>query len=72
MDPYAAQITESEPGVLHAAVPTRNTPYLANGYTTPYWNEAVLYEIHIPTFTTDATNPRDQAGMLELALSRDG
>lgn len=58
MDPYASSISQTS-GFMHAVVTPRDTAYVG-GYTTPKWNEAVIYELHIPTFTSvDAAHEGD-------------
>jgi 1,4-alpha-glucan branching enzyme len=66
MDPYAYQIGRSSVG-LNAVVATYDTAYVGAGFSTPKWNEAVLYELHIPTFSTAAGG---SAGTLDTALTR--
>ena len=70
MDPYASSIAQDQSGNMHAVVSARETKY-QGGYSTPGWNEAVLYELHIPTFTTDASNTFDPpAGTFDSALTK--
>ena len=65
MDPYASSISQKS-GNMHAVVSPRDTAYVG-GYTTPNWNEAVIYELHIPTFTNvDATTE----GNFDTALTK--
>ncbi len=71
MDPYAGQVIQNN-GSLNAVVASRDTPYVTGGYATPRWNEAVLYELHIPTFTTDPANGPSNAGTLDSALKKLG
>lgn len=72
MDPYAYSIARDADENLHAVVTAQETKY-QGGYSTPSWNEAVIYELHIPTFTTDPKNPYDApAGTLVSALDRLG
>ena len=49
MDPYVTRIVHSG-GNLNGVVDTPLTAYSTPGYTTPTWNELVIYEIHIRTF----------------------
>jgi len=57
MDPYARSIKPDANGVLNSIVASTDTPYEGGTYTTPLWNEAVLYELHIPTFNATAGSP---------------
>jgi 1,4-alpha-glucan branching enzyme len=66
VDPYATSITRSSLG-MNALVSSCNTLHLPIGYTTPNWNEAVIYELHVPTFST---GPGGTPGTLETALSK--
>jgi 1,4-alpha-glucan branching enzyme len=50
MDPYASSITKDAGGNMNAVVASRNTAFDSGSYSTPAWNEAVIYELHIPTF----------------------
>lgn len=49
MDPYVTRIVHSG-GNLNGVVNTPLTAYSTPGYTTPPWNELVIYEMHIRTF----------------------
>jgi 1,4-alpha-glucan branching enzyme len=53
MDPYATGIQQSS-GNMNALVTSQNTAYVTGSYQTPLWNQAVIYELHIPTFSTQA------------------
>jgi len=66
MDPYATSIQQSN-GNMNALVAPQNTPYISGNYTTPPWNQAVVYELHIPTFSTQADG---SAGTFESALAK--
>jgi 1,4-alpha-glucan branching enzyme len=66
VDPYATSIAQDASGNMHAVVTARDTKY-QGGYSTPGWNEAVIYELHIPTFSTvGATGP----GNFDTALTK--
>ena len=52
--------------ILNAIVASRDTPYEGGTYTTPLWNEAVSYELHIPTFNGTAGSP----GTFDTAMMR--
>jgi 1,4-alpha-glucan branching enzyme len=66
VDPYASSIQQSN-GNMNALVASQDTPYVGGGYTTPAWNQAVIYELHIPTFSTQ---PDGSAGTFDSALSK--
>ena len=53
-------------GNLNGIVASRDTAYESGTYTTPLWNEAVLYELHIPTFNGSAGSP----GTFDTAMVR--
>ncbi len=66
LDPYARQVTSSVGnGVIH---PRHGYDWLVpDDYRTPPWNEMVIYEMHLGTFTDP---PGDQPGDFESAISR--
>jgi 1,4-alpha-glucan branching enzyme len=66
MDPYARSIKPDANGNLNGIVASADTPYGAGTYKTPLWNEAVLYELHIPTFNATAASP----GTFDSAMVR--
>jgi 1,4-alpha-glucan branching enzyme len=66
MDPYARSIKPDANGVLNSIVASTDTPYEGGTYSTPLWNEAVLYELHIPTFNATAGSP----GTFDTAMVR--
>jgi 1,4-alpha-glucan branching enzyme len=51
MDPYAASIVRDATGVLNGVVPASDEVYSTPAYSTPLWNELIIYELHIGTFT---------------------
>jgi 1,4-alpha-glucan branching enzyme len=51
MDPYARSIIHDSNGVLNGLIASSDEIYSTPGYTTPAWNELVIYELHIGTFT---------------------
>jgi 1,4-alpha-glucan branching enzyme len=57
IDPYARSLVRSG-GVLNCLVASSDEPYATPGYSTPAWNELVIYEMHIRTFlyTPDGVN----------------
>lgn len=67
VDPYASSIEETAGADMKAVVASQDIPYAGAGYTTPRWNEAVIYELHIPTFTTQ---PDGSRGTFTSALVR--
>jgi 1,4-alpha-glucan branching enzyme len=66
MDPYARSIKPDAKGVMNAVVASSDTAYEVSSYSTPPWNEAVLYELHIPTFNATAASP----GTFDTAMMR--
>ena len=66
VDPYAYSIKQSSGG-LNALIASQDTAYAEAGYATPAWNEAVICEIHIPTFSTQADG---SPGTLESAITK--
>jgi 1,4-alpha-glucan branching enzyme len=66
MDPYARSIVQDAQGNLNAVVASMDTAYEGGSYQTPAWNEAVLYELHIPTFNATAGSP----GTFDTAMVR--
>jgi 1,4-alpha-glucan branching enzyme len=66
MDPYARSIKPDAKGVMNAVVASTDTAYDVSSYSTPPWNEAVLYELHIPTFNATAASP----GTFDTAMMR--
>lgn len=51
MDPYARSIIHDANRVLNGLIASSDEIYTASGYSTPAWNELVIYELHIGTFT---------------------
>ena len=51
MDPYASSIARNAQGVLNGLIVSANEVYSDQGYSTPPWNELVIYELHLATFT---------------------
>jgi len=50
MDPYARSITHDGARNLNGIIAASNETYSTPGYSTPPWNELVIYEMHIRTF----------------------
>lgn len=66
MDPYAGSIKPDAQNVMNAIVASSDTAYDGGLYTTPRWNEAVIYELHIPTFNATTGSP----GTFDTAMMR--
>jgi 1,4-alpha-glucan branching enzyme len=58
-DPYARSMTHSG-GALNSLIASCDEVYAASGYTTPAWNELVIYELHMGSFVFDPASPRKQ------------
>ncbi len=50
MDPYARSILHDADDNLNGVIAPSTLGHTAAGYTTPAWNEMVIYELHIGTF----------------------
>lgn len=50
MDPYARSIVRDATGNLNGVIASSVQGHTAAGYTTPAWNELIIYELHIGTF----------------------
>ncbi|HEY6347858.1 MAG TPA: alpha-amylase family glycosyl hydrolase [Candidatus Angelobacter sp.] len=50
MDPYARQIIHGGAGGLNGFIAGSGEGFATPGYSTPAWNELVIYEMHIRTF----------------------
>jgi len=53
MDPYARTIVHDPDDNLNALIASSAESYATPGYSTPSWNQLVIYELHIGTFTHD-------------------
>ena len=53
MDPYAGSIRHDAAGNLNGLIASSQEIYATPEYTMPAWNELVIYELHIGTFTQD-------------------
>jgi 1,4-alpha-glucan branching enzyme len=51
-DPYARELTQSNGNSM---VADPNFTWDSTGYTTPPWNESVVYEVHVGSFLFDTT-----------------
>ncbi len=56
-DPYARSITHSD-GNMNSVIAATDDGYVTPSYSTPSWNEMVIYELHIGSFVFDPTSPR--------------
>jgi 1,4-alpha-glucan branching enzyme len=57
MDPYARSIKQDSNGNMNAIIAGGDAAYDSVSYRTPPWNEAVIYELHVPTFNATAGTP---------------
>ena len=67
IDPYASSIRQASDGSIESLIASKDTAYDGGGFSTPSWNETVLYELHIPTFSTQ---PDGSRGTFESALTK--
>jgi 1,4-alpha-glucan branching enzyme len=56
-DPYARSMTHTSTG-LNSLIAASDETYSTPGYSTPAWNELVIYELHIGSFVFDPASPR--------------
>jgi 1,4-alpha-glucan branching enzyme len=68
MDPYASSVAADDGNILNSVVAGADTAYDGAAYSTPPWNQAVIYELHIPTF--NAGPAPAPAGTFESAMVR--
>lgn len=61
MDPYVTQIIHNA-GNLNGVIEIPATGYAAPDYSTPAWNELVIYEMHIRTFLPGDGSVEDAGG----------
>jgi len=66
MDPYARSVRTDPNNVMNAIIASTDTAYDGTTYSTPPWNEAVIYELHIPTFNATVGSP----GTFDTAMVR--
>ena len=50
MDPYARSIIHDAQGNLNGLIAASDEAFIARDYSTPPWNEMVIYEMHVRTF----------------------
>jgi 1,4-alpha-glucan branching enzyme len=59
MDPYVRSIIHDADGNINGVIASSVESYTTPGYATPAWNELIIYELHIGTFTQgDGINGR--------------
>ena len=68
MDPYARSVAADNGNILNSIVASTDTAYDNSSYNTPPWNQAVVYELHIPTF--NALPSPQPPGTFESAMER--
>src|ERR1700761_7434050 len=57
MDPYARAVAADNGNILNGIIAATDAGYDGGSYSTPPWNEAVIYELHIPTFNSPGSPP---------------
>jgi 1,4-alpha-glucan branching enzyme len=67
-DPYARSMTHSG-GVLNSLIAATDDNYTTPGYSTPPWNEMVVYELHIGSFVFDPASLRGR-GSFTAAIGK--
>jgi len=67
-DPYALSMTQSNGNSIVCA---GDYVWSAQGYSTPPWNEMVIYELHVGSFLFDPANP-DGRGDFSTVISKLG
>ena len=65
-DPHARSVTHSN-GNMNSAVPACAEAYATPGYSTPSWNELIIYELHIGSFVFDPASPRGKGSFAAAA-----
>ena len=68
IDPYARSITRAG-GILNCLVASSDEPYSTPGYSTPAWDQLVIYEMHIRTFL-HSSDGIDGTGTFTSAISK--
>jgi 1,4-alpha-glucan branching enzyme len=69
VDPYARSIIQAANGQFNSLVAASRETYSTPGYSTPNWNELVIYEMHIRTFVYDPAGIGG-TGTLNSAISK--
>ena len=67
-DPYARSITHKD-GNMNSVIAASDVPHSAPDYSTPLWNELVIYEMHIGSFVFDPASPRGK-GSFAAAIGK--
>ncbi len=67
-DPYARAITHGDGG-LNSLIAATDETYSTPGYSTPPWNELVIYELHIGSFVFDPASRR-KFGSFDAAIGK--
>ncbi|PWT82252.1 MAG: 1,4-alpha-glucan branching protein [Blastocatellia bacterium] len=67
-DPYARSIIHNY-GNLNSVIAPSDETYITSGYSTPAWNEMVIYELHIGSFVFDPASPR-RMGSFDAAIGK--
>jgi len=66
MDPYVRSVRTDPNNNMNGIVAGHDLTYNTGSYSTPPWNEAVIYELHIPTFNAASGSP----GTFDTAMIR--
>lgn len=66
IDPYARSVKTDPNNNMNAIVTGTDVGHDVTSYNTPHWNEAVIYELHIPTFNATSGIP----GTFDSAMIR--
>ena len=67
-DPYARELTNS---AGNSVVADPDFAWAAAGYTTPRWDEAVIYEMHVGTFVFDPEGPNGRGNFRSAVTKLD-
>lgn len=68
MDPYATSITRNAQDLLNSLIASSTEVYSTHSYSTPPWNELVMYELHLATFTQGGAI--DGKGSFDTAVAK--
>jgi 1,4-alpha-glucan branching enzyme len=61
MDPYVTRIIH-DGGNLNGVIDSPSTGFVGGRYSTPGWNELIIYEMHIRTFLSGDGSMKDASG----------
>jgi 1,4-alpha-glucan branching enzyme len=61
MDPYVTRIIHDS-GNLNGVIDSPSTGFVGGSYSTPRWNELIIYEMHIRTFLPGDGSMKDASG----------